>query len=128
MRALPFVARFDPDASEPTRGDVLTSVGVDRGLHLTRWSTTIEGTAMIDIHRGGGPRPFNVTARAPEHGRSGGGLFRADGTVIGLCTGRSDVKPGQRIGIFASMTSIRKLLRDRGLEKEVVHLSGASRP
>ena len=46
------------------RGEILTSVGVDRGLHLTRWRTIIEGPASVDLGRGGGPRPYNVTAPA----------------------------------------------------------------
>lgn len=117
MTALPFVARFDLEAGEPKRGEVLTSVGVDRGLHLTRWQTTIQGPALVDIGKGGGARPFTVTTRPPEHGRSGGGLFRADGTVIGSCTGRFDLKPGQKVGLFATMTSIRRLVRENGLER-----------
>jgi hypothetical protein len=48
MTALPFVARFDLEVGEPKRGEVLTSVGVDRGLHLTRWQTTIQGPALVD--------------------------------------------------------------------------------
>ena len=82
--ALPFVARLDPEADEPTRGDLLTSVGIDRGLHLTTWQTTIEGSAMVDLKKGGGARRFTVTTRPPEHGRSGGGLFRQDGAVVGV--------------------------------------------
>jgi len=117
LNALPFVARFDLEAAEPKRGEVLTSVGVDRGLHLTRWQTTIEGPAVVDIRKGGGAQPFVVTTRPPEHGRSGGGLFRPDGTVIGSCTGRFDLKPGQKVGLFASMASIRRLIRENGLER-----------
>lgn len=140
MTALPFVAKFDLEAGEPKRGEVLTSVGVDRGLHLTRWQTTIQGPALVDIRKGGGApgrapgvrkrgdpalvdigkwgeRLFTVTTRPPEHGRSGGGLFRADGTVIGSCTGRFDLKPGQKVGLFATMTSIRRLIRENGLER-----------
>jgi S1-C subfamily serine protease len=117
MTALPFVARFDLEAAEPRRGEILTSVGIDRGLHLTRWQTTIQGSALADIGKGGGARPYTVTTRPPEHGRSGGGLFRPDGTVIGTCTGRFDLKPGQKVGLFASMASIRRLIKENGLER-----------
>src|SRR5262249_25913166 len=58
--ALPHVARFDPDAKEPAKGDVLTSVGIDRTLFLRRWQTTAQGTAMVDIGQGGGPRRFII--------------------------------------------------------------------
>jgi S1-C subfamily serine protease len=117
MVALAYVARFDVDAPEPARGDVVTSVGIDRTLHLTRWETTSLGSALIDLKRGGGAHPFTLTSRAPEHGRSGGGLFRRDGTVVGVCTGQLHVQNGKQSGIFASAASIRDLLRAHGLEK-----------
>jgi S1-C subfamily serine protease len=115
MTALPFVARLDPGAAEPAPGESLTSVGIDRSLHLTRWQAAIKGPASIDIGRGGGPRRFTVIARPPEHGRSGGGLFRPDGTVVGVCTGRVEVHGSQRAGVFASVESIRRLLEEVGL-------------
>jgi S1-C subfamily serine protease len=119
MTALPFVARLDPEADEPARGDVLTSVGIDRGLHLTAWQTTIQGSAMVDLKKGGGARRFTVTTRPPEHGRSGGGLFRRDGAVVGVCTGFFESKPGQHLGVFAAVASIRQMLRAQGIEKAV---------
>jgi S1-C subfamily serine protease len=116
MTALPFVARLDPEADEPAKGDVLTSVGIDRGLHLTTWPTTIQGSAMVDLKKGGGARRFTVTTHPPEHGRSGGGLFRADGAVVGVCTGFFELKPGQKAGVFAAVASIRPMLRGHGIE------------
>jgi S1-C subfamily serine protease len=117
MLPFPYVASFDLEAEEPKRSEILTSVGVDRGLHLTRWQTTIQGSALVDLHKGGGARRYTVTTRPPEHGRSGGGLFRNDGTCIGSCTGRYDLKPGQKVGLFASMASIRRLIKENGLER-----------
>jgi S1-C subfamily serine protease len=119
MTAMPFVARLDPEAAEPKKGDLLTSVGIDRGLHLTTWKTTVEGAAMFDLKRGGGAHRFTVTTRQPEHGRSGGGLFRPDGAVVGVCTGQFDYKAGQKLGVFASMESLRSLLKAQGLETRV---------
>jgi S1-C subfamily serine protease len=119
MTALPYVAPLDPGAAAPAQGEVLTSVGIDRGLHLTSWSASVLGTAMIDLHKGGGSRPFTVVSRPPDHGRSGGGLFRGDGTVVGVCTGHFDARPGQRVGAFAAMTSIQQLLRKHALENVV---------
>jgi S1-C subfamily serine protease len=117
MVALPHVARFDPGAEEPSAGDVLTSVGIDRTLFLTRWQTRVQGTSQVDLGRGGGPRRFIVTTRYPEHGRSGGGLYRGDGAVVGVCVGQLDRRGGQpKAGIFASVESIRRLLNDNGLE------------
>jgi S1-C subfamily serine protease len=119
MTALPFVARLDPGATEPAQGELLTSVGIDRGLHLTSWHTTIQGALMIDMHKGGGPRRFTVTTRPPEHGRSGGGLFRSDGTVVGVCTGHFENQPGERLGAFAALATIRILVHAQGLDKTV---------
>jgi S1-C subfamily serine protease len=119
MKALPFVAHLDPDAGEPTPGEVMTSVGIDRGLHLNSWRTTIEGAGKIDLGKGGGARLFTVTSHPPDHGRSGGGLYRADGAVVGVCTGFFEHKPGQRVGAFAAMASIRQLVRTQSLEKLV---------
>ncbi|HZW34233.1 MAG TPA: trypsin-like peptidase domain-containing protein [Isosphaeraceae bacterium] len=117
MVALPYVARFDLGADEPAPGEVLSSVGIDRTLFLTRWRTTVEGTALVDIKRGGGPRRFIVTTRYPEHGRSGGGLYRGDGAVVGVCVGQLNLHKGQpKVGLFASVESIRRLLREHGLE------------
>jgi S1-C subfamily serine protease len=116
MTALPFIARLDPEAVEPAQGDLLTSVGIDRGLHLTTWQTIAQGSAMVDLGRGGGPRRFTLTTRPPEHGRSGGGLFRPDGAMVGVCIGRFDIKSGQKLGIFASVASIRQMLQGQGVE------------
>jgi S1-C subfamily serine protease len=118
MAALTYVARFDPAAEEPAKGDVLTSVGIDRTLFLRRWKTTARGTALVDIGKGGGSRRFILTTRYPDHGRSGGGLFREDGAVVGVCVGQLSVRTGEpKEGIFASVESIRKLLRDNGLDR-----------
>ena len=117
MVALPHVARFDPGAEEPAPGEVLSSVGIDRTLFLTRWQTTVQGTALIDMSHGGGSRRFIVTTRYPEHGRSGGGLYREDGVVVGVCVGQLNLRPGQpKRGIFASVESIRRLLEENGLD------------
>jgi S1-C subfamily serine protease len=113
--AMPHVARFEPAAGEPSKTEVMTSVGIDRTLHLNLWSTAVEGSARIDLGRGGGARLFTITSRAPEHGRSGGALFRADGTVAGVCAGQLTIGQGPRRGAFASVESIRALLRDNGL-------------
>ncbi|MFO0954426.1 MAG: serine protease [Isosphaeraceae bacterium] len=120
MVALPYICQFDPDAEEPAKGEAVTSVGIDRTLHLTRWRTSVQGWATIDIGQGGGARRFTVTERPPEHGRSGGGLFRADGTVVGVCTGRASPAPGKpEMGLFASLAAVRQLLEDHGLTEAI---------
>ena len=127
MVALPFVAKFDLKAEEPARGEVMTSVGIDRSLHLTRWQTTVRGASKVDIKQGGKPSLFTITTRAPEHGRSGGGLFRDDGAVVGVCTGQlGSNKNDAKVGMFASMANIRQLLEENGIE--VVAGAKAGRP
>lgn len=118
MVALPHVARLDPAAGEPKPGEVVTSVGVDRSLHLTRWRTSVKTSARVDVHRGGGPRLFTVVTRFPDFGHSGGGLFRADGAVVGVCTGQLSTEKGRpKLGLFASMDTVRRLLASQGLIK-----------
>jgi S1-C subfamily serine protease len=128
MVAMPNVARFAAEAEEPSRGEVLTSVGIDRTLHLNLWTTPVEGAARIDLGRGGGPRRFTITSRWPEHGRSGGALFRQDGAVVGVCTGQLTVGQGPRRGAFASVESIRKLLQDNSLLDPVSRDAGRPPP
>ena len=60
-------------------------------------------------------RLFFITARAPEHGRSGGGLFLPDGELVGVCVGHTELFRGRRQGVFASRESIRQLLIDHDL-------------
>jgi S1-C subfamily serine protease len=108
---LPFVARLDLEADEPAPGEKLTSVGIDRGLHLTSWPTAVQNARMIDLGKGGGPRRFTVTSRPPDHGRSGGGLFRADWAVVGVCTGHFGRTEAQQLGVFVAMASIRQLFQ-----------------
>jgi S1-C subfamily serine protease len=129
MVALPHVARFDPGSAEPAEGDVLTSVGIDRTLFLRLWRTTAQGTARVDIGRGGGARRFILTTRYPDHGRSGGGLYREDGALVGVCVGQLSLRPGQpKVGIFASSESIRRLLHDNDLDRALrAAAPGASR-
>jgi S1-C subfamily serine protease len=122
MTALPHVVRFDPRGDQPAKGEIVTSVGIDRTRFLTRWQTAVEGVAQIDLGRGGGPRRFTITSRFPEHGRSGGGLFRRDGTVAGVCVGQLSAKSGgPKTGVFASVESVRQLLQGYGLAAETHH-------
>lgn len=113
MAKLPAICEFDPKSPEPAKGNVLTSVGIDRSLHLTRWKSRIEGAAMLEVVPGAGESRFTVTTKYPEHGRSGGGLFRADGTVVGVCVGQLSIRPGTpKVGVFASVGSIRKVFQE----------------
>jgi S1-C subfamily serine protease len=121
LKALPFVAKLNLELPEPVSGTPVVSVGIDRGVDLSSWSSQVRGLVQLDMDRGGGNRPFLLTATPPEFGRSGGGLFRAsDGAVIGVCVGRVEVRQGKRLGVFASSASIRRLLRQSHLEEAVM--------
>lgn len=64
-------------------------------------------------------RPFLTTGRPPRHGRSGGGLFDTQGRLVGLCVGRIDGGPERGRGVFASVESVRRLLRENELDEVV---------
>ena len=61
-----------------------------------------------------------MTARAPEHGRSGGALFLGGDrpVLVGVCVGRVELKKGKAVGVFASVESVRRLLTGHDLETE----------
>lgn len=128
FRALPFVARVADGPGEPATGQPVVSVGIDLGSKLASWSARVVGPARVDMKKGGGDRPFLLVDRLPEHGRSGGGLFAADGAVVGVCIGRAEVVRGRRVGVFASTESIRRLLREHDLEAAVARRPTRPRP
>ncbi len=119
FEAMPYVARIAPGSGEPPRGEAVVSVGIDLGETLASWGSRVFDYARIDMGNGGGPRPFLLVEKPPEHGRSGGGLFTTDGTVVGVCVGRAEIIRGKRFGVFASSESIRRILREHDLEAAV---------
>jgi S1-C subfamily serine protease len=122
MVSLPYVARLDLDAPDPRPGDILTSIGVDRATELIGWRTDIQGIAKLDLAaltgegEPGDPRPFIITTKPSVSGRSGGGLFRRDGGLAGVCVGRVTTDRGETVGAFASCESIRRLFQQNQLE------------
>lgn len=119
MKRLPFVARLTSGVEEPARGTVVTSVGIDLGEHLSSWLAYVGGVEWITLEKKKEDRPFLITTRAPEHGRSGGGLFLPDGELVGVCVGRVEENRKKGVGIFASGASIRRLLRDHDLDTTI---------
>jgi S1-C subfamily serine protease len=121
MKRLPYVARLARGVEDPERGTVVTSVGIDLGEHLSSWLAHVEGVDWFKLEKQEEERPFLITSRPPEHGRSGGGLFLPTGELAGVCIGRVDVKAkrGADVGIFASGASVRRLLRDHDLEETI---------
>ena len=112
LNALPYVARLSPGFEDPASESLVTSIGIDLGTHLSSWTCRLVETLWFELNDNRDERPFFITAKSPEHGRSGGGLFLTNGELVGVCVGHAELVPGKRMGVFASRESIRQLLRD----------------
>lgn len=142
--ALPFVGTLGGGAGGMARDAVVTSVGVDGGDNLQSWPTRILGPVSLVMspapagggggreapprsvgHRDPNGRPFLVTARAPEHGRSGGGLFTDGGRLVGVCVGRLERGDEAALGLFAASEGVQKLLKAKGLDASVARSEAA---
>jgi S1-C subfamily serine protease len=119
MVALPYVARMGlPDDEPRTTADV-TSLGIDMGSKLSSWKTRLVEIYWFELNDSGNERPFLVTAKIPEHGRSGGGLFDPNGTLLGVCVGHAEMVKGRRMGVFSSIENVRELLENHNLSSVV---------
>jgi len=116
---VPYVARLAVQGAEPRPGTLVTSIGIDRGTKLSSWATRIAEINRFEIEGTGAERWFLVTHRPPDFGRSGGGLFLANGDLVGVCVGRAGFVRGRTSGVFASRSSIRRLLRTHDLEARI---------
>ncbi len=115
MRALPFVARLARDEVDPPPDFPATSIGIDLGTKLAGWRSRVVDALTFELNDSRVKRPFLITENVPEHGRSGGGLFLANGELVGVCVGHAELAAGRRMGVFASRESIRFLLEDHHL-------------
>jgi len=115
-RDLALVSIFTDKQIEPVRvggadrstraGEPVVTVGCDGGddptLHHSR-------VTAVDKYLG----PANVqVAGQPVQGRSGGGLFAVDGTLIGVCNAAD---PADNEGLFAALPTIHEQLDEAGL-------------
>ena len=87
-------------------GEPVVTVGCDGGrdptMHVSR-------VTSVDKYLG----PANVqVAGQPVQGRSGGGLFALDGTLLGVCNAAD---PEDNEGLFAALPSIHEHLDEAGL-------------
>ena len=119
MKAMPYLANLAGQEERPEAGQTLTALGYDGAKALIGWRTRVEANAMVDLGLGGGSRPYVVTERPSVEGRSGGALFREDGTVVGVCTGRFEIERGRWVGLFASLDSIHAILKAAGQEERM---------
>lgn len=87
-------------------GEGVVTIGCDGGrdptMHISR-------VTSVDKYLG----PANVqVAGQPVQGRSGGGLFALDGTLLGVCNAAD---PEDNEGLFAALPSIHEHLDEAGL-------------
>ncbi len=94
-------ARVGSTAQRMARGDRVFSVGCDRGGE----PSVLQGR-IKDLNRYLGPENL-VVEGTPVDGRSGGGLFAADGTLIGVCNAAD---PPAEEGIYRALTEIQRQL------------------
>lgn len=118
--ALPYVARLAPASRSLAVGSPVTSIGFDHGGRLTGFASRVRRIDRVDMDRGGGDRPFLITDHPPEVGRSGGGLFLANGMQVGVCVARAQLPPGPVVGMYAPVESVRALLDGRDDLRAVV--------
>lgn len=100
------VAPVAPQGQRVARGDKVITVGCNNGKAATAITTKITG---IDKFIGS---PNLQVAGLPVQGRSGGGLFTADGLVIGVCNAAD---PADHEGLFAALGAIHDQLDKAGL-------------
>lgn len=87
-------------------GEPVVTVGCNGGADPTLHHSRI---TAVDKYLG----PANVqVAGQPVQGRSGGGLFSIDGTLIGVCNAAD---PADNEGLFAALPAIHEQLEDAGL-------------
>ncbi len=123
---LPFIARlYDDDPAGIAPGALVVSLGVDKGARVASWNTSLVEPARFRMAPGKDEKPFLITLKTPAHGRSGGGLFLADGRLIGVCVGHAEIFEGSRSGVFASLATARRLIHARGLDAEVARSQAA---
>ncbi len=115
-RDLALVSIFTDRQIEPVRiggtdrgtqpGEPVVTVGCDGGDDPTLHHSRVTG---VDKYLG----PANVqVAGQPVQGRSGGGLFALDGTLIGVCNAAD---PADNEGLFAALPTVHEQLDEAGL-------------
>jgi len=89
-----------------TTGEPVVTVGCNGGK-----DPTIHHSRVTAVDKYLGPPNVQVAGQ-PVQGRSGGGLFGTDGTLIGVCNAAD---PTDNEGLFAALPSIHEQLDESGL-------------
>jgi thiol-disulfide isomerase/thioredoxin len=97
--------RVAPTGYQLEAGAAAFSLGCDKGANATVRETRL---TAIDKYHG---RPNITSTGEPIDGRSGGGLFTADGLLIGICNAAD---PQDKEGIYAGLASIHWQLDEIG--------------
>jgi thiol-disulfide isomerase/thioredoxin len=115
-RDLALVSVFTDVPVEPVRvggtdrraaaGDAVVTVGCNGGA-----DPTIHHSRVTAVDKYLGPPNVQVAGQ-PVQGRSGGGLFAIDGTLIGVCNAAD---PADNEGLFAALPAIHEQLDEAGL-------------
>jgi thiol-disulfide isomerase/thioredoxin len=87
-------------------GEAVITVGCDGGA-----DPTIHRSRVTAVDKYLGAANIQVAGQ-PVQGRSGGGLFAADGTLIGVCNAAD---PEDNEGLFAALPAIHEQLEEAGL-------------
>jgi thiol-disulfide isomerase/thioredoxin len=98
--------RMAPPGYKVNKGDKVASVGCDNGK-----DPAVRKSYVTSLNRYAGPGNLQVAGQ-PTEGRSGGGLFTADGMVIGECNARD---PQDQEGYYAALDTICAQLDDARL-------------
>lgn len=87
------------------RGDPVINIGCNNGAE-----PTVRSSRVTSLDKFLGPPNIQVAGQ-PVQGRSGGGLFTADGRVIGICNAAD---PTDDEGLYAALPSVWALLERHG--------------
>ena len=90
------------------KGQQVISVGCNHGA-----APTVEVARIRSLNKYQGPANLQIDSM-PVQGRSGGGLFSADGYVVGVCNAAD---PADREGLFAAAASIHRQLDSADLTR-----------
>lgn len=105
---VPVVAARVAPASGLGQKSVVINIGCNHGENPTARISRVTA-----INKFLGPPTFSVAGQ-PDQGRSGGGLFTADGQLIGVCNAAD---PADNEGLYAAIDPIHKELERKGLKE-----------
>ncbi len=89
--------RLAPPGYKVQKGERVASVGCDNGR-----DPAVRQSYVASLNRYAGPPNLQVAGQ-PTEGRSGGGLFSAEGMLIGVCNARD---PQDQEGFYAALETI----------------------